>query len=123
MKQCYFNKKLLIQSVLASTLFGLWSFNAQAQMTTLATAQNGSNSGLYPEGGKGYNFIDNNVTFTIQNNYVIGNAGVAGVSLDNDNGDNTAPDCNDGACTGDELIFIGNSTVTGSVGPSNPMHD
>ena len=116
------NKSLFTQAVLASTVFCISSLStsAHAAVINLPAAANGSDSGTAPYNtpADGYNFVDNNVSFTILDGNNVGNP--SGYSIDVNNSNNPAF-CNGQGCLLDEINFEGNSVVDGSVGTTNNL--
>src|SRR5436305_1730630 len=98
------NKSLFTQAML-STVFCLFSMPGSLYAfapTNLTAAANGQSTGAagYTNLNDGYNFVDNNITFTIQDNDNLGNNNI--FSVDNNNGNNGGF-CSGTACTGSIL--------------------
>ncbi len=103
-------KYCLVSALLSSSCF--YSSNLFAVLKNLDAGANGqtsSNASYLPTNG--YNFTAANVSFSITASNNIGKTGA--ISVDNNNGG--------GALTGDVLTFLGSSTVSGTIGPTNPI--
>lgn len=111
-------KFFLCQAVLASTFFGGFPLAANAALTavavstdTLTTKDTGAGAG----GLGGYDITASSVTLTVTDGYIIGRTpnAAGGTSVDNNSGGI--------AQTSTQLLFLGNGTVQGRIGPTHAL--